>query len=128
MSTPANLCVSFMGSNTFCFKVCDNNGPRAAALCQHVFDRIGCQYNAPAAYVDGVFESCDGESQDPPGVYTGANGAVTTYQQPPESLGPIQSLPYTARMPKSSNCVPMQSASLFASVCLFCNYESFCLC
>lgn len=56
---------SFMGSNVFCFKACDPSGPNAPELCQHVFDRIGCAYNAPAAYVDGVFESCLGDNQDP---------------------------------------------------------------
>jgi hypothetical protein len=106
---------NFMGSNVFCFKACDPKGPRAAELCQHIFDRIGCDYNAPAGYVAGTFESCEGESQDPPGVYTGADGKTTTYKQPPESLGPIASIPYTPRMPKSSNCVPAQSSSLYAS-------------
>lgn len=46
-------------------------------------------YNAPANYEEGVFESCLGDNQDPPGIYTGANGQVSTYQQPPESLGVI---------------------------------------
>ena len=40
-------------------------------------DRIGCQYNAPAAYRDGVFEKCKGDDQDYPGVYTGSNGKGT---------------------------------------------------
>ncbi|KAG9092997.1 hypothetical protein FRC07_011547, partial [Ceratobasidium sp. 392] len=105
---------NFMGSNIFCFKACDPSGPNAKHYCEHVFDRIGCEYNAPAAYVDGVFESCEGESQDFPGVYTDAAGAVQTYTQPPESLGPIQTMPYTARVPKSSNCVPAQSAQIFS--------------
>jgi hypothetical protein len=79
-------------------------------LCQHIFDRIGCVRvcytfrracphttqgaNAPAKYEEGVFESCLGDNQDPPGgacsfsrripphsiplVYTGANGQVST--------------------------------------------------
>lgn len=111
----ANEWHNFMGSNVFCFKACDPKGPRAADLCQHVFDRIGCDYNAPAGYVDGVFETCEGESQDPPGVYTGVDGAVSTYKQPAESLGPIMSFPYVARVPKSSNCVPAQSSALYAS-------------
>ncbi|QRV79265.1 hypothetical protein RhiJN_07280 [Ceratobasidium sp. AG-Ba] len=107
---------NFMGSNIFCFKACDPSGPNAAHYCEHVFDRIGCQYNAPAAYVDGVFESCEGESQDFPGVYTDANGAVQTYTQPPESLGPISTMPYTARIPKSSNCVAATSSVIFADL------------
>jgi len=104
---------NFMGSNIFCFKACDPSGPNAKHFCEHVFDRIGCSFNAPAAYLDGVFESCEGESQDFPGVYTDASGATQTYTQPPESLGPIQTMPYSARIPKSSNCVPASSAALY---------------
>lgn len=107
---------NFMGSNMFCFKICDPAGANAAHYCEHVFDRIGCQYNAPAAYVDGVFESCEGESQDFPGVYTDAAGAVHTYTQPAESLGAIQTMPYTARIPKSSNCVAATSAAIFTGL------------
>jgi len=107
---------NFMGSNMFCFKACDPAGPNAKHYCEHVFDRIGCAYNAPAAYVPGVFESCEGESQDFPGVYTDAAGAVQTYTQPPESLGAIQTMPYTARIPKSSNCVAATSAAIYTGL------------
>lgn len=41
--------------------------------------------------------------------------SVTTYSQPPESLGAIQSMPYTARVPASSNCVTYQSQNLYAA-------------
>jgi len=105
---------NFMGSGVFCFKACDPTGPNPAALCQHLFDRIGCEYNAPAAYVDGVFESCLGENQDPPGVYTGADGKTTTYQQPAESLGPISTMPYSAVIPASSQCTTYASSALYS--------------
>ena len=49
-------------------------------------------------------------------MYTGANGAVTTYTQPPESLGPITSVPYTARVPASSNCTPFESANVYTGL------------
>ena len=55
-----------MGAGTFYFKTCDPAGPDAARYCEHVFDRIGCKYNAPAAYQDGVFLSCLRENQDFP--------------------------------------------------------------
>ena len=106
---------SFMGSDTFCFKVCDPAGSNAANLCQHIFDRIGVAYNCPNAAQNGTFESCEGEDQDPPGVYT-TNGQVVTYSQPPESLGPITSLPYTPRIPASSNCVQFASSALFTDL------------
>lgn len=107
---------NFMGSNTFCLKACDPNGPNARHYCEHIYDRIGCAFNAPNNARNGTFESCDSENQDFPGVYTGADGAVTTYTQPPESLGPITSMPYTARVPASSNCTPLESASIYTGL------------
>lgn len=106
---------NFMGGGQFCFKVCDPAGAHAADYCQHIYDRIGCAYNAPNAAQNGTFEVCDGEDQDFPGVYT-SNGAVVTYTQPAESLGAITSMPYTARLPASSNCVQYQSQQLYAAV------------
>lgn len=107
---------NFMGGGVFCMKVCDPAGPNAAHFCEHVFDRIGCKYNAPAAYVDGTFESCEGENQDYPGVYTDAAGAVQTYTQPPEALGAITTMPYEPRIPKSSNCVAATSSAIYTGL------------
>ncbi len=104
-----------MGGDAFCFKVCDPSRPNAANFCQHIYDRIGCAYNAPNNAQNGTFEACAGENQDFPGIYT-VNGAVLTYTQPPEALGVITTLPYQPRVPASSNCVPFQSASLFAAL------------
>ncbi|RDX43562.1 hypothetical protein OH76DRAFT_1328989, partial [Lentinus brumalis] len=107
---------NFMGSNSFCFKVCDPAGPNAAALCQHIYDRIGVSYNCPSAAKNGTFEVCDSDNQDPPGIYTDASGAVQTYSQPPESLGVISTLPYTPKVPSSSNCVQYASTALFTDL------------
>ena len=106
---------SFLGSNAFCLKACDPAGPNAAHFCEHVYDRIGCAFNAPNAAVDKVFESCDAENADYPGVYT-TNGQVVTYTQPPESLGAISTMPYVARVPSSSNCKTLTSSQLFAGL------------
>jgi len=106
---------NFMGGEIFCLKACDPKGANAARFCEHVFDRIGCAYNAPNAARTGVFESCQGDNQDFPGVYTSA-GRVVTYTQPPESLGVISTIPYQARIPASSSCVPYQSSSLYAAL------------
>jgi hypothetical protein len=106
---------NFMGGNAFCFKVCDHRDPNAPHYCEHIYDRIGCAYNAPNNAQNGTFESCEGENQDFPGVYT-SNGVVMTYTQPPESLGAITTMPYTARIPASSNCVTHASSELFASL------------
>ncbi|GJJ10139.1 hypothetical protein Clacol_004365 [Clathrus columnatus] len=106
---------NFLGGNIFCFKICDPAGANAVNFCQHIYDRIGCAYNAPAAYRLGVFEKCLGDNQDFPGVYTGPDGQVSTYFQPPESLGPITSIPYQPRIPASSQCVQFQSEVLYSS-------------
>ncbi|KAF8150242.1 hypothetical protein B0H34DRAFT_811423 [Crassisporium funariophilum] len=106
---------NFMGSNSFCFKVCDPAGANPKRFCEHIFDRIGCAYNAPNAARNNTFESCEGENQDFPGVYT-SEGVVHTYTQPPESLGAISSMPYTARVPASSNCQTFESASIFTGL------------
>ncbi|KAJ7128048.1 hypothetical protein C8R46DRAFT_1017494 [Mycena filopes] len=107
---------NFMGGNQFCFKACDPSNPDAARYCQHVYDRIGCPYNAPNNAQNGTFEACQGDNQDFPGIYTDASGAVMTYSQPPESLGMISSMPYEPKVPASSNCVQFTSASLFSAL------------
>lgn len=104
-----------MGGGVFCLKACDPSGPDAAHYCEHIYDRIGCKYNAPAAYQDGVFLSCLGANQDFPGIYTGSDGVVTTYQQPPESLGAISSMPYEPKIPATSSCTTFTSAQLYAN-------------
>lgn len=106
---------NFMGGSSFCFKACDPANPHAADFCQHIFDRIGCAYNVPNNAQNGTFESCLGDLQDYPGVYT-SNGVVMTYTQPPESLGPITTMPYTPKVPASSSCTTYSSAELFTAL------------
>ena len=83
---------------------------------QHIYDRIGCQYNAPASYgtINGSFTSCDGDDQLPPGIYE-ENNQRLTYTQPPESLGVISTIPYTPFTPSSSNCETLTSANLYTA-------------
>jgi len=107
---------NFMGGNSFCLKACDPAGPNAAHFCEHIYDRIGCAYNSPNAAKNGTFESCQGDNQDYPGIYTDASGQVQTYTQPAESLGAISSMPYTAKIPASSNCVSFTSSVIYASL------------
>ncbi|KAF8160404.1 hypothetical protein BJ912DRAFT_326900 [Pholiota molesta] len=110
---------SFIGFNSFCHKACDPAGADAAHFCEHIYDRIGCAYNAPNRARDRVFESCAGDSQDFPGVYTAENengSATLTYRQPAESLGAITSVPYTARVPASSSCQVYESAALYTGL------------
>lgn len=102
-----------MGGNGFCMKICDPAGQNQQALCQNIYDRLGCAYNAPNNAKDGIFEICEGDDMTPPGVYT-SNGQTMTYFQPPESLGPITTVPYTPVVPASSNCVTYSSAALYS--------------
>jgi len=106
---------NFMGGGQFCFKTCDPAGANAANFCQHIYDRIGCAYNAPNAAPNNSFTSCDGDDQDYPGIYTDASGATLTYTQPAESLGAIATMPYQPRVPASSNCQTFSSAQLYAA-------------
>ena len=104
-----------MGGSFFCLKACDPAGANAANYCQHIYDRIGCAYNAPNNAQNGTFEACKGENQDFPGIYT-SNGAVLTYSQPPESLGAISTMPYQPRVPASSDCTTYTSSVLYTAL------------
>ena len=107
---------SFSGGNFFCFKVCNPAGSNASHFCEHIYDRIGCAYNAPNNAKNGTFESCQGDNQDFPGIYTDPSGKIQTYTQPPEALGPITAIPYQPKVPASSNCVTYTSSVLYASL------------
>ncbi|EGN98627.1 hypothetical protein SERLA73DRAFT_181179 [Serpula lacrymans var. lacrymans S7.3] len=104
---------NFMGGNAFCIKVCDPTGSNQQGYCQNIYDRLGCEYNAPSNVVNGTFEVCDADDMTPVGVYV-TNGATMTYTQPAESLGAITTVPYTPVVPSSSNCVQYQSAQLYS--------------
>ncbi|KAK4700307.1 hypothetical protein P7C70_g5943, partial [Phenoliferia sp. Uapishka_3] len=103
---------NFVGGGTFCLKLCD---PKQSGVnyCQNIFDLIGCAYNMPNSYVDGEFTSCDGDLQDPAGTYT-LGGSTYTWSQPSE-LPATSTLPWTPRIPASSNCVTYKSNDLFSS-------------
>ncbi|BGP02607.1 hypothetical protein NBRC10513v2_003709 [Rhodotorula toruloides] len=107
---------NFMGGAQFCLKACDPSYENGWAMCEHIFDRIGCIYNAPSNWskINGTFESCLGDDQLYPGQYI-ENGRTMTYTQPPESLGPITTVPYTPFTPSSSSCTPYTSASIYTA-------------
>jgi hypothetical protein len=105
-----------MGDGAFCIKACDPARPNAANFCQHTYDRIGCAYNAPNNASPNVFESCLGDDQDFPGVYTqqgDGGGRVMTYTQPPAASGDVTSMPYQPRVPASSGCRTFESGELY---------------
>lgn len=75
----------------------------------------------PAAYQDGVFEECDADLQDIVATYTGSDGKTSTWSQP-TSLPATSTLPWTPRVPSSSNCKTYQSTELFPASLL--GYQS----
>ncbi|KAL8278448.1 hypothetical protein RQP46_009138 [Phenoliferia psychrophenolica] len=109
--------VSSWNNFIVCFKLCDPSYGTDKNYCQNIYDLIGCSYNAPAAYAPGVFESCEGDLQDEVGTYTDSNGATKTWSQP-SSLPANSVLPWTPRIPASSNCVQYQSSDLYPAASL----------
>jgi len=65
---------TFISDSQFCMRAC--TGPNAKQNCQHIYDEQGCQWNMPANYEPGIFESCKGDNDLPMGVY----GASVWYQ------------------------------------------------
>ncbi|KAJ7122925.1 hypothetical protein C8R44DRAFT_784932 [Mycena epipterygia] len=70
---------NFMGEDQFCFRICDPKGSNAPGYCQHIYDTLGCEWNMPANYDAGSFDSCSADSGEPMGVY----GASTFFQGQP---------------------------------------------
>jgi len=104
----------FMGGNQFCAKVCDNTGSNPEGECQHIYDRIGCAFNAPNNAQNGTFVACKGDDMTPVGVYV-SNGVTTTWTQPAETVS-ITGVPYTPTPAASSECVTYTSASLYTDL------------
>ncbi|KAJ7188860.1 hypothetical protein C8R46DRAFT_1055989 [Mycena filopes] len=102
----------FIGNGQFCGKICDQTGKNPQGLCNNVYDRLGCEYNAPSNVQVGTFEACKGDDMIPVGTYVGADGATSTYHQPAESVD-LGVLPYTATPAPTSSCTPFASAAIF---------------
>jgi len=89
---------NFVAFNEFCFRAC-KPGPMAATFCQHIYDVMGCDWNMPASYDPG-FESCQGDSGEPMGVY----GSSTFFQGQPVT-------PAGHPAPSSSSCTTLSTIS-----------------
>merc|ERR1719487_1373429 len=87
-----------MGGAQFCLKACDPSYENGWAMCEHIFDRIGCVYNAPSNWskINGTFESCKGDDQLYPGQYV-EGGVTRTYTH------------------SSSECTPYTSSSIYTA-------------
>lgn len=88
---------NFMSATEFCFRGC-KDGPNAPALCQHIYDTMGCAWNMPGNYDNGTFERCQGDSGEPMGVY----GTSTFFQGDPAT-------PDAHPAPSSSSCSSLTS-------------------
>ncbi|KAJ7049845.1 hypothetical protein C8F01DRAFT_1378116 [Mycena amicta] len=107
----------FIGNNAFCGKVCDQTGSNAQGLCNNIYDRLGCEYNAPSDVQEGTFEACKGVDMTPVGTYTGSDGKTTVYTQPPESASlDYNAIPYTPTPAAYSECTTFVSASIFTDL------------
>ncbi|GAA6060071.1 hypothetical protein JCM10212_003032 [Sporobolomyces blumeae] len=100
----------FIGSGVFCLKLCDPS-ITSPNYCENKFDLIGCDYNMPAAYEDGVFLDCDSDLQEVVGTYV-SDGQTLTWSQP-SSLPADSTLPWTPSIPASSNCKTYSSSDIF---------------
>ncbi|KAM0748054.1 hypothetical protein T439DRAFT_316727 [Meredithblackwellia eburnea MCA 4105] len=89
----------FISSSEFCIRAC-YPGPDAWRFCQHVYDVMGCQWNMPANYKKGGFDTCLADDPDEPmGAYRMKDGSESTWyqgQNPTPAAQPV---------PKSSQCV-----------------------
>ncbi|KAK0450459.1 uncharacterized protein EV420DRAFT_1646376 [Desarmillaria tabescens] len=84
---------NFMAADQFCLRACNPAGSMAPTWCQHIYDEMGCAWNMPANYDAGVFESCQGDSGQPMGVY----GTAAFHQGD-------ASTPVAHPVPSSSQC------------------------
>jgi hypothetical protein len=103
--------VDFIGNGLFCIKACNPDNPDAPALCQHIYDEIGCTYNAPADYnaINGTYSVCDSDDMEQIGQYV-VDGVTSTWTQP--FTGSF-TVPYNVTIPSSSNCKTYSSEQLF---------------
>jgi hypothetical protein len=117
--------IRFVGNGQFCIKICNPAGSNEPGYCQHTLDRIGLAFNCPSKYTLGAgvqpgdFEVCDSDNMVVPGIYTDSTGATQSYAQPPESAGPITTVPYAPTSAASSNCVKMTSSAMYTDAASF---------
>ncbi|KAH7910129.1 hypothetical protein BJ138DRAFT_1153648 [Hygrophoropsis aurantiaca] len=90
---------NFVSDSEFCFRACKPSAT-APKMCQHIYDVMGCTWNMPGNYDEGVFENCVGDSAEPMGVY----GSSTFYQGEP-------STPAAHPIPSSSKCTTYSTIS-----------------
>ncbi|KAG7439360.1 uncharacterized protein BT62DRAFT_983444 [Guyanagaster necrorhizus] len=83
---------NFMSADQFCFRACNPAGSMAPTWCQHIYDVMGCEWNMPGNYDAGEFESCQGDSGQPMGVY-----GTSTFHQGDASTPAAHSIPLSSQ-------------------------------
>lgn len=75
--------MNYISYNQMCFRVCiaGTDVAPTALECQHTLDVMGCNFVMPGSYADNVFETCDGDSAYPPGLYPQGDGSTSTFEQ-----------------------------------------------
>lgn len=75
--------MNYVSATEICFRVCIAGSDIAPTPleCQHTLDEMGCNWVMPGNYADQVFDTCDGDSAYPPGLYPEGNGQTSTFQQ-----------------------------------------------
>ncbi|KAF8596088.1 hypothetical protein BDV93DRAFT_79071 [Ceratobasidium sp. AG-I] len=81
-----------MSVTEFCVRAC-KVAPNAPKICNHIYDVMGCEWNIPGNYAQGVFENCVGDSAQAMGMY----GSSTFHQGDPAT-------PAAHPAPGSSSC------------------------
>ena len=77
--------IDFLGGNIFCLKMCNPSSSDAAAKCQHIYDELGCTYNALADYtkINGTFSVCDFDDMPDSGIITTSDSSSLAANTPP---------------------------------------------
>lgn len=64
-----------MSATEFCIRACKEEA-QGPALCNHIYDVLGCEWNMPGNYNAGLFEDCLGDSGE---VSARATSSTTVY-------------------------------------------------
>ncbi|KAF9788303.1 hypothetical protein BJ322DRAFT_1002473 [Thelephora terrestris] len=107
---------NFMSASEFCIRACKEEA-QGPALCNHIYDVMGCAWNMPGNYSSGVFESCLGDSGTPMGVYGGSTfhqgDPVTPPAQPAPSSSSCQTVTGLGGLVVTSSSVKPSATSAY---------------
>ncbi|PWN42059.1 hypothetical protein IE81DRAFT_334672 [Ceraceosorus guamensis] len=85
--------MNYMSDSELCIRACKSKSGQDQALCQHIYDTMGCSWVMPGNYDEHTFDSCEADVALPPGIY----GSSTFFQDHGNT-------PEAHPAPSSSNC------------------------